>query len=146
VTTSTGRSWNETADGSERALSSSRLWLSTSRLLMLTSSAYLRRLVTRVGSVPADRAGDKVQGRFRSPGGQALKMLSQVCLALRVQVHRPRPKVGYELVSNLALAAPPQASLARQGRPCGRQLAAHAAVPRPTRLADAKGTGDAARQ
>lgn len=41
-TTSTGRSWNETAEGSARALSSSRLWFSTSRLLMLTSSAYLR--------------------------------------------------------------------------------------------------------
>eukprot|EP00955_Chlamydomonas_euryale_P041795 352122-Chlamydomonas_euryale.AAC.4 len=39
TTTSTGRMAKETACGSERASSSRRLWLSTSRLSMLTSSA-----------------------------------------------------------------------------------------------------------
>lgn len=41
VITSTGRTWKLTALGSARALSSSRLWLSTSRDSMLTSKAYL---------------------------------------------------------------------------------------------------------
>ena len=40
--TSTGRTWKLTALGSARALSRRRLWLSTSREVMLTSSAYLR--------------------------------------------------------------------------------------------------------
>lgn len=140
LTTSTGRSWNETADGSARALSSRRLWFSTSRLLMLTSSAYLRaggpgggREGGKEAQQPSRqwRCGAPQPVRRAAPGGKAVKVLPQVCRkAWGLHVHPPRLQVAQERIRYFLPCAPPQAAMAGQlGR--GRQpRAAHRAGPR----------------